>query len=336
MPQVEPEAAIGPRTLTIGVLMGGSSRERDVSLESGRAVADALRSLGYGVRPWDVRPGDLAPGALAGVDCAFLALHGRWGEDGQIQAELDALGVCYTGSGPEASRLAMDKAAAKERFFEAGVPTPAFRVAAPADRTALCRAFEALGPRLVVKPVAEGSSIDVYLCDGLAAAREAAEKVWARGERALVERRVVGRELTVGILGADALPVCEIRVPGGWYDYHMKYESDDTQYVFDHGIPADRERRVVEVALAAHAVLGCRHLSRVDLMLPDKGEPQVLEVNTIPGFTGHSLVPKAAAQSGISFPRLCERIVFLARGRAAGESRAILEPSVREEQLDEA
>jgi len=301
-----------PGTLTIGVLMGGCSRERAVSLESGRMVAEALQGLGHDVRPCDVRPGDLTPDFVRGMDVAFLALHGEWGEDGGIQAELDRLGVCYTGSGPEASRLAMDKPAAKQRFTEAGVPTPAFRQAAPGDEASLREAFDALGPALVVKPVADGSSIDVAMCDSLASARRAAEPVWARGEKALLERRIVGRELTVGIVGRDALPVLEIRVPKGWYDYQAKYESDDTQYVFDHGLPAETEARVVEVSLAAHAALGCRDLSRVDLILPPGGEPQVLEVNTIPGFTAHSLVPKAAARAGLAFGRLCERVVALA------------------------
>ena len=310
-----------PGTLTIGVLMGGCSRERAVSLESGRMVAESLQGLGHDVRPCDVRPGGLTPDFVRGMDVAFLALHGEWGEDGRIQAELDRLGVCYTGSGPEASRLAMDKSASKQRFAEAGVPTPAFRQAGPGDEASLREAFDAFGPALVVKPVADGSSLDVAMCDSLASVRRAAQPVWARGEKALLERRIVGRELTVGIVGRDALPVLEIRVPQGWYDYQAKYESDDTEYVFDHGLPAETEARVVEVALAAHAALGCRDLSRVDLILPPGGEPQVLEVNTIPGFTVHSLVPKAAARAGLAFGRLCERVVALACERCRQKPR---------------
>ena len=304
-----------PGTLTIGVLMGGCSRERQVSLQSGRAVAEALRGLGHAVRPCDVRPGDLGPEFFRGMDVAFLALHGPWGEDGQVQALLDEFGVCYTGSGPEASRLAMDKSAAKRRFSDAGVPTPAFRLAARGDRTMLADAFGALGPDLVVKPVADGSSIDVAMCDSREALRAAAEVVWGRGEPALLERRVVGRELTVGIVGREALPIIEIRVPRGWYNFHAKYESERTEFVFEHGLAPGAEARVLGVALEAHDALGCRDLSRVDLILPPDGEPQVLEVNTIPGFTSHSLVPKAAARAGISFGRLCERIVALALGR---------------------
>jgi len=312
----EPDTAVRPGTLTIGVLMGGCSREREVSLQSGRAVTLGLQSLGHDVRPTDVKPGDVTADLLAGLDVAFLALHGEWGEDGGIQQQLEDLGACYTFSGPEVSRLAMDKVRAKERFSDDGIPTPAFRVAAPDDLAMLEEALDRLGPQLVVKPVADGSSIDIGMADSRASLRRAARKVWARGEPALVERRILGREFTVGILGEMALPLLEIRTPGGWYNYHYKYKSNRTRYVFEHGLPPEREARILEVAVAAHRALGCRDLSRVDVMLPQEGEPQVLEINTIPGFTGHSLVPKAAARAGLAFPKLCERIVAMARRRA--------------------
>ena len=308
--------SVKPGTLTIGVLMGGCSRERPVSIESGRAVADALRGLGHDVRPADVNPGDITPDLVQGMDVVFLAFHGKWGEDGGVQAELDALGACYTFSGPEASRLAMDKVLAKKRFSDCGVPTPAFRTAQRGDQTTLVEAWDRLGPNLVVKPVADGSSLGVAMVESFETLRRAAKSIWRGGDPALIERRVVGREFTVGILGQSPLPTIEIRTPGGWYDYHFKYESDRTQYVFDHGLPADVEGRIIEVAVAAHNALGCRDLSRVDVMLTPEGEPQVLEVNTIPGFTSHSLVPKAAARAGLTFGRLCERIVALARQRA--------------------
>jgi len=316
VPQVQPATSIEPGTLTIGVLMGGPSRERRVSLDSGRAVAEALRELGHDVRPADVRPGDVTAELVRDIDVAFVALHGAWGEDGGVQGELDTLGVCYTGSGPEASRLAMDKVAAKERFSEAGIPTPAFRVLASGDEEMLEEAMERIGPDLVVKPIAEGSSIDLYMTDSLSALRDAVEKVWARGEPALVERCIAGREFTVGVLGESPLPMLEIRTDSGRYGYKEKYLSGSTQYIFDHGLPDDVEERTVTAALAAHRALGCRDLSRVDMMITPEGEPEILEVNTIPGFTRHSLVPKAAAQVGLSFGRLCERIVALARRRA--------------------
>ena len=304
------------RTLTVSVLMGGCSRERQVSLASGRAVAKALAGRGHEVRPADVRPGEVAPALLAGADVVFLALHGRWGEDGGIQSDLEKLGACYTGSGPEASRLAMDKVAAKTRFSDEGIPTPAFRVVRQDDTAMLRQAMERLGPRLVVKPVADGSSLGIGMATSWAGLRRAAGVVWKRGEPALVERCIVGREFTVGILGAQVLPIIEIRTPGGWYNYNYKYRSNRTQYLFEHGLPRKVEARVLEVALGAHNALGCRDLSRVDVMLPAEGEPQVLEVNTIPGFTSHSLVPKAAARIGLSFGELCEKIATLALDRS--------------------
>jgi len=312
----ESETDVVPGTLTIGVLMGGPSRERPVSIESGMAVADALGSLGHDVRPADVRPGDVTAGLVEGLDVAFLALHGRWGEDGGIQQELEALGACYTFSGPLASRLAMDKVRAKTCFADEGIPTPAFRVAEPGDEATLREAFEWLGPQLVVKPVADGSSIGIGMADSMESLRKAADAVWAPGDTAIIERRVLGREFTVGILGEAPLPVIEIRTPGGWYDYHFKYESDRTEYVFEHGLSAATESLIIQAAIKAHQALGCRDLSRVDIMLTAQDEPQVLEVNTIPGFTSHSLVPKAAARAGLTFPKLCERIVALARRRA--------------------
>jgi len=337
-PQAQAERApvVEPGMLTVGVWMGGASRERQVSLMSGRAVAEALTSLGYDVRAMDVRPGDVDADLIRDLDVIFLALHGEWGEDGAVQAELEHLGACYTGSGPAASRLAMDKTAAKDRFSEEGVPTPAFRVVEAGDDGPLVEAFETLGPDLVVKPVAEGSSIDIAMVETPRDLAEAVRAVWARGEPALVERRILGREFTVGVLGRMPLPTIEIRTPGGWYDcevalapagfrpakpatwydYEYKYTSSDTQYVFEHGLDPDVESLLREVALSAHRALGCRDLSRVDLMLTPAGEPEVLEVNTIPGFTSHSLVPKAAARAGLSFGRLCERIVALAWARS--------------------
>jgi len=309
-----------PGTLTIGVLMGGRSRERAVSLESGAAVAAALEGLGHTVRPCDIRPGDLTAEHLRGIDVAFLALHGEWGEDGQVQAELERLGVAYTFSGPEASRLAMNKVSAKHRFFRDGVPTPPFRVARRGDMHALRDARHHLGADLVVKPVAEGSSLGVSLCETEEAVARAAEAVWAQYDWVLIERRVRGREFTVGILGDAALPIIEIRTPGGWYDYHHKYESDRTEFVFDHGLDEGTVSRLVEAARAAHRSLGCRDLSRVDVMVSDGGELHVLEVNTLPGITSHSRVPKAAARAGIPFGCLCERVLTMALDRAAGRS----------------
>jgi len=314
--ETDAEQSLVPGTLTIGVLMGGGSRERTVSLKSGRAVVRALRELGHKVRPLDVKPGDIGPKLLGGMDVAFLALHGAWGEDGGIQAELERFGMAYTFSGPEASRLAMDKVAAKREFLRRRVPTPPYLVARRGDDRAVSGAQVLLGPSVVVKPVAEGSSIGVAFCTDLASLKKAVAKVWKGYDAALIERRVVGREFTVAVLGDEALPIIEIRTPGGWYDYKNKYLSKTTQYIFDHGLDAADEAGIVGSSLAAHRALGCRDLSRVDVMFSEAGEPQVLEVNTIPGFTSHSLVPKAAARAGIPFGRLCERLLAMAIERA--------------------
>ena len=178
-----PAADPRPRgTLTITVLMGGCSREREVSLQSGKAVASALATLGHRVQAIDVQPGDVEAGLVEGADVVFLALHGRWGEDGGIQDELEKLGACYTFSGPLASRLAMDKVRAKERFIDEGIPTPAYRVAAPNDDSVLPEAMDALGPHLVVKPVSDGSSIGIGMADSPAALRQAVREVWALGD----------------------------------------------------------------------------------------------------------------------------------------------------------
>jgi len=343
--QPPPDVPLAPEpgVLRIGVWMGGPSREREVSLLSGVAVAEALEALGHDVRATDIQPDDVSADRVADLDVIFLALHGAWGEDGGVQAHLERLGACYTGSGPTASRDAMDKVVSKERFSEQGIPTPAFRLVEADDDGPVAEAFETLGPDLVVKPVADGSSIDVAMVDTAGGLLDAVRRIWGRGEPALIERRILGREFTIGILGERTLPVVEIRTPGGWYDcgddttvagfrptkpatwydYTYKYLSNHTQYVFDHGLDAGAETRIEEVSLAAHQALGCRDLSRVDVMLTADGQPQVLEINTIPGFTSHSLVPKAAQRAGLAFGRLCERIVALAwarSGRRPGSS----------------
>ena len=294
--------------LDITVLAGGPGAEREVSLNSGRAVADALRRLGHRVELRDISPVDLS--ALdRSVDFVFIALHGEFGEDGALQAELDARGLRYSGSGAAASRLAMDKAESKRRFEQAGVPTPPYEVV---DRAGLV----GLGSRgklpVVVKPLASGSSVDTFIARTPQALTEAATHVVARYGRALVEKYVAGPELTVGVLGDQALPVCEIRTQREFYDYQAKYVDDNTQYLFDLDLPSDLLARVQRLSLAAHRALGCRVFSRVDCMVDAASmEPYFLEVNTIPGFTSHSLLPKAAARIGLTFDRLCQRIVEL-------------------------
>ena len=303
----------------MAVLMGGDSAEREVSLMSGREVAGALRQAGFRVDAVDLKPAQVD--ALAGrdFDVAFIALHGAFGEDGQLQRRLDELGLLYVGSGPDASRNSMDKVAAKNAFSAAGIPTPPWRVVAFGDEDAARAAYRDLGPGVVVKPVDEGSSIGVTPADSPDAFREGLAAVFSTRREALIEQRWVGRELTVGVLHDEGLPVVEI-VPGHtFYDYEAKYFDDATQYVTDPALPEGVESRVRSLAVAAHRALGCRDFSRVDFMLDGAGRPSALEVNTIPGFTAHSLLPKSAAGAGIDFPLLCRTIVELAlRRRSEG------------------
>jgi D-alanine-D-alanine ligase len=295
------------RTLRVVVLAGGSGAEREVSLQSGRAVYEALRRAGFEPLLRDVGPADLS--ALdCGADFFFLALHGEFGEDGAVQRELERRGLLYSGSGAAASRLAMDKAATKQRVEALGLPTPSWRLV----HTAEVASITSFPTPAVVKPVASGSSVDLTIARSAGALAAAAGKLVERYGQALVESYIRGRELTVGVLGDQALPVCEIRTKREFYDYQAKYVDGDTQYVFDIDLPDKLLRRVREMSLRVHNGLGCRVFSRMDWMVDGATlEPFFLEINTIPGFTSHSLVPKAAGRVGISFEQLCERIIAL-------------------------
>lgn len=303
--------------LDITVLMGGPSTEREVSLVSGSAVADALQSVGHKVHRADIMPGDTSALDRPGIDVVFIVLHGSFGESGDVQALCESRGLRYTGSGPRASKLGLDKVASKEVFRMAGLDTPKWVVLekdAAGDRQA--RQLEAVAGPVVVKPVDGGSSVDVTIARDQATRDQAVQTVLAKYGKALVERFVEGRELTVGILGETALPVIEIVPNHAFYDYDAKYADDaGTRYVFDHGLPEAVVRRVQDAALAAYHALGCRDLSRVDFILDGNGAPQALEINTIPGFTSHSLLPKAAARVGISFDQLVDRIAMMAMQR---------------------
>jgi D-alanine-D-alanine ligase len=294
--------------LDITVLAGGPGVEREVSLSSGRAVCDALRRVGHRVELCDIGPTDLS--ALdRPADFVFIALHGEFGEDGALQAELDARGLRYSGTGAAASRLAMDKAESKQCFERAGVPTPPYELVTRAGLAGLATRIKL---PVVVKPVSSGSSVDTSIARTPKALEEAANAVVAKYGKALVEKYIAGPELTVGVLGDDALPVCEIRTQREFYDYQAKYLDDNTQYLFDLDLPPELLVGVQRFSLAAHRALGCRVFSRVDCMVDAASmEPYFLEVNTIPGFTSHSLLPKAAARIGLTFDRLCQRIVEL-------------------------
>ena len=290
----------------VAVVMGGLSNEREVSLRSGAAIAAALRAKGYDVRETVMDdPRELR--FASEVQAVFLALHGGEGENGGVQALLDAMKMPYTGSGAIASKLAMDKIASKKLFDQHNIPTAAWEVCDNSAHTTR------LGFPLVVKPPREGSSVGVTRVDkpeNLADAIRAAAKFDELGE-VLLEAYVPGREWAVGVLGRRALPPVEIRAPGGWYDYSAKYDpARGTQYVF----PEDAAliARCQKISLNVFDALGCRGLGRVDFRITDAGEPFVLEMNTLPGFTATSLFPKAASRAGIAFEEVCEEIMELA------------------------
>ncbi len=295
--------------LAVTVLSGGPSGERDVSLDSGKSVARALESLGHKVYIEDINSDNLA--ALARqVDCVFIALHGAFGEDGQVQEILERRNLAYTGSGPEACRLAMNKAEAKKTFAKLGIPTPRWDVA---TAKTFREAVAAWSMPVVVKPVSEGSSIHCYIVRDVAQFRPAVEKVIDAYGEALIEEYIPGRELTVGILGDKALPPIEIRTKRDYYDYAAKYVDDDTQYDFDISLPEELLDRIVEMSLAAHKGLGCRDFSRLDWRVDDSClQPFLLEANVIPGLTSHSLVPKAALRAGLPMPEMCQLIIDMA------------------------
>lgn len=301
------------RPLRITVLRGGPGAEREVSLKSGRAVAAALRLFGHQVFEADISPSDLsALGTPA--DMVFIALHGTFGEDGQIQKILDERGLPYCGSGSEASALAMNKVRTKARCIEAGVPTPRFDVALPSRWRHACANWS---PPVVVKPVAEGSSVDCEIVRDAVEFVPAVRRLVRKYGECLIEQYVVGLELTVGMLDREALPPIWIRTARGFYDYQAKYVDNDTEYLFEIPLPASVLRGIQELSARAFSAVGCRDFGRVDWMVDAKThEPYLLEINTIPGFTDHSLLPKAAAQAGIGFGELCQRLAVLAMDRA--------------------
>ena len=282
--------------LHVAVLMGGPSAEREVSKKTGEAATEALRRAGMRVSPVDVQGPDFE--LPAGTDVAFLALHGTFGEDGKIQRILEERGVAYTGSDAVASARAFDKAVAKEAFAVAGVPTPRHVVV---DRDV--RAMAAIRPPVVVKPASQGSSYGVTVVKDAAELDRAVQNAWKYGEKLIVEQFVSGREFTVGVLEGKALPVVEIRTNRKFFDFEAKYNGESEEIV-PAQLDALTTARIQEVAVRAHECLGCRDYSRVDVMLGENGELFVLEVNTLPGLTGQSLLPKAAREAGMGMEAL--------------------------------
>ena len=299
----------------IAVLMGGPSSERDVSLATGRGIAKALRSLGADVVDVDVQ--DAKFELPDDVDLAFNALHGTFGEDGQVQQILEARGVAYTGEGVEESRLAFDKIRSKEKFREHGVSTPEWEIIGAHQRPRM-------QPPLVVKAPRQGSTVGVYIVKKAEELEPALVEAAKYDRELLIEKFVPGRELTIGVLGDQALPILEIIPKGGFYDFANKYPflnpqaGGGAQHVCPAKIDPNKTKEIQDLALRACRALALQVYSRVDVILAETGRPFVLEINTIPGMTEASLLPEAAAAAGISYVDLCARIIALSSARTEG------------------
>ena len=302
----------------VGVLFGGKSAEREVSLKSGAMVLAALKAKGVDAHAFDPRDRSLDALAAERFERVFIALHGRYGEDGTMQGALELLAIPYTGSGVLASALAMDKWRTKLLWQAAGVPTPPYVMLT--RETDFRAVADHLGLPIMVKPANEGSSIGMSKVRRAQDLEEAFALAVNYDDVVIAEKFVEGTELTGGILGDIALPLIRLETPRDFYDYEAKYLADDTRYIVPCGLAADKEREVQELGLAAFRTLGCRGWGRVDLMLDREGRPWFLEVNTSPGMTDHSLVPMAARHAGIPFEELCVRILGMATLTGLGDT----------------
>lgn len=300
----------------IAVLMGGPGSEREVSFATGKGVVNALRSLGAEVTEVDVQGPDfeLPPD----IELAFLTIHGTFGEDGQVQRILEERGIAYTGDGVGPSELAFDKIRSKEAFRDHGVTTPYWQIVTVGQRPTIPIPF-------VIKAPREGSTVGVHIIKNDREIDAAMADAAKYAQEILVEKFVPGRELTIGILGGQALPILEIIPKGGFYDFTNKYPflnpaaGGGAEHVCPAKISDEQTRAIQDLALRAHRALGLEVYSRVDVMLPDDEEPAVLEINTIPGMTEASLLPEAAAAAGIGYPELCARIIELSRKRSGAK-----------------
>ena len=292
----------------VAVLMGGLSAEREISLHSGGAVLAALRSAGVDAHGVDTGEAGFQSGLLAGGYArAFIALHGRGGEDGVMQGMLETVGLPYTGSGVLGSALAMDKVRTKQVWQSAGIPTPAFRLLSSPGEVESVR--DALDYPVIVKPAHEGSSIGITRVDAADALADACAAASRYDQRVLVEQWITGAEYTAGILGDTVLPLIRLETPNAFYDYAAKYQADTTRYVVPCGLDDAQEAALRAQSLDAFRAVGAAGWGRVDFMLDDAGRPWFIEVNTVPGLTDHSLVPMAAQASGIDFTQLVLRIL---------------------------
>ncbi len=298
----------------IGVLMGGYSSERDISLRSGSGVAQALAGAGYAVRPVDITTSDRVKIAdllkNSGIDVGFIALHGRGGEDGFIQSILENLDIPYTGSGPAASQKAFNKITAQTIFKDAAIPVPENFYITDGQSVDFKDVFSVLKKLpFVVKAACEGSSIGISMVHHPSQWEGALKDALAFGPYVIVEKFIKGREVTVGIFDHEPLPLVEIITPNPLFDFTTKYQKGAAEYVVPAQLPLGLTEKIQAIALAAYDTLGCEGFSRVDIRLDESGNPYVLELNTIPGFTETSLFPKAATQVGYSFLQVCEKLL---------------------------
>jgi D-alanine-D-alanine ligase len=296
--------------LTVAVLMGGIGEERDVSIQSGTCIAEALKKAVFNVTTSDISPENMEILEDASIDIFFIALHGKFGEDGRLQQILEDKSLLYTGSGPTASRLAFDKIESKKVFAKAGIVTPKYITFNERTNTEqIEKELSQLGDRLVVKPVRQGSTVGVTIVDDPKSALADARRCLTDFGDCMIEEYIAGREITVGILENHALPIIEIKTKTGFYDYEAKYTDEQTQFLFDTIDDQALVDRISADAVTCFDALGCRHFARADFILTDDGTPYALEVNTIPGFTTHSLLPMAAAKTGLSMSELCTKII---------------------------
>ena len=302
---------------TIGVLMGGYSSEREISLRSGRAVADALSKEGYRVLPLDIVSDDIVKISqqiqATPMDIAFIALHGRLGEDGVIQGILEKLEIPYTGSGVKASQLAFNKILTQKALKAAGLPVPTYYCITDGRTVDFKTVWaEIKSTPLVLKAACEGSSIGVHIVRHPSEWEPAFKNALSYGPRIIVEQFIKGREFTAGIFDREALPLVEIVPKTNFFSFNAKYQKGATQYVCPAAISENLTKNIKDISLRAYDVLGCEGFARVDIRVDEGGQPFILEVNTIPGFTETSLFPKAAREAGFSFVQVCEKLLNLA------------------------
>jgi len=302
---------------TIGVLMGGYSSEREISLRSGKAVVNALSAEGHAVKAIDITVSDrtkiMELIRSAGIDVAFIALHGRLGEDGQIQSILTEIGIPFTGSGVLASQKAFNKITAQSAFKSAGLPVPENFCITDGRAVQFKEVFAVLKKLpFIVKAACEGSSIGVFMVRHPSGWESSLKDALALGPYVIVEKFVKGREVTVGIFDRQPLPLVEIVTKTSLFDFNSKYQKGLTEYHVPAALPDELSKKIQAIALASYDALGCEGFARVDVRIDEQGQPYILEINTIPGFTETSLFPKAAACVGFNFLQVCEKLLDLA------------------------